>query len=349
MGKYVPAVAGLLLVLTVVQGAANGVLAHARQTVAIPAEAVRIDSGRFTFVAFPKDERLARSLLSHVLANDTFPGLPRPTTPVRIEIAPDGRRFREWAGPGAPEWGAAIAIPEEHRIVLQGTAANSSAGDPRETVRHELAHLALHEWLGNLPPRWFDEGYASYAAGEWGRDELLATNAALVIRGMPHFDNLDAYFRGGESRAQQGYALAQTAVAEIAGLDPARGLSLFFSHWRDTQSFDVALRRAYGITEPEMEARWRSNVRLRYGGLALFADITVGALALLLLLGPAWIGRRRRDRRRLAQMRVADAAQEARERESALRALLSGVILEPPPKSDENESRGNGSDDNLIN
>ena len=310
------------------------------QTLALPAGAIRLDSGRFTFVAFPKDERLARSLLKQVLTTDTFPGLPRPTTRALIEIAPDLRRFRDWIGPGAPEWGAAIAIPEENRIVLQGSAANSAAGDPRVTVRHELAHLALYNLLGNMPPRWFDEGYASFAAHEWGRDELLATNAALVLRGMPHLENLDRYFHGGESRAQQGYALAQRAVAEIAALDRERGLSLFFVYWRETQSFDVALRRAYGMTEPELEARWRSNTRRRYGGLALFADVTIGALALLLLLGPAWIARRRRDRRRLAQMRVADAAQEARERESALEALLSGIIEEPPPDSGHKPGAG---------
>ena len=128
------------------------------QTLALPADAIRLDSGRFTFVAFPKDERLARSLLKQVLTTDTFPGLPRPTTRALIEIAPDMRRFHDWIGPGAPEWGAAIAIPEEGRIVLQGSAANSAAGDPRVTVRHELAHLALYNLLGNMPPRWFDEG-----------------------------------------------------------------------------------------------------------------------------------------------------------------------------------------------
>lgn len=307
------------------------------QTLALPADAIRLDSGRFTFVAFPKDARLARSLLKQVLATDTFPGLPRPTTHALIEIAPDLRRFRDWIGPGAPEWGAAVALPEADRIVLQGSAANSAAGDPRVTVRHELAHLALYNVLGHMPPRWFDEGYASFAAREWGRDELLATNAALVLRGMPHLENLNRYFQGGEARAQQGYALAQRAVAEIADLDRERGLSLFFTYWRESQSFDVALRRAYGVTEPEMEARWRTNTRRRYGGLALFADVTVGALALLLLLGPAWIARRRRDRRRLAQMRVADAAQEARERESALESLLSGIIQEPPPDSGPNQ------------
>ncbi|MFP5355115.1 MAG: hypothetical protein ACLGIK_08170, partial [Gemmatimonadota bacterium] len=61
---------------------------------------------------------------------------------------------------------------------MQGRRASSDAGDPIRVLRHELAHLALHEYLGDLPTRWFDEGYASYAAGEWDRDRVIATNLA---------------------------------------------------------------------------------------------------------------------------------------------------------------------------
>ena len=290
--------------------------------VAAAQEPVRIDSSRFTFFAWGADLALARSLLKESLARDSFPGLPRPRSHIDVVIASDTRRFRELIGPAAPEWGAAIAIPSSHRVIMQGRSANSSAGDPRVTLRHEIAHLALHEMLGDLPPRWFDEGYAAYAAGEWGRDELLATNVALVFRGMPRLNGLDAYFAGGESRAQQGYALAARAVADLAGLDTTRGLSLFFGYWRESRSFDVALRRAYNITEPAFELKWQANTRLRYGALALFADVSLGALALLLFIAPLWIMRRRNDRRRLEAMRMADVAQEKRDRESVLALLL---------------------------
>ena len=94
-------------------------------------------------------------------------------------------------GPLSPEWGAALAFPDARRIVMQGHNANAEAGDPFEVLRHELAHLALHEYIGELAPRWFDEGYASFAARELLRNEVLATNFALALRGMPSFDELD--------------------------------------------------------------------------------------------------------------------------------------------------------------
>ncbi|HEX7547129.1 MAG TPA: hypothetical protein VF368_10400 [Gemmatimonadaceae bacterium] len=311
-----------------------------------PARAVELDSGRFAFVAFPGDVPLARSLLGHAIGNDTFPGLPRPRTRVRVFIMPDAARFHDAIGPSAPEWGAAVAMPEEGRIVMQGSSAGSAAGDPRATLRHELAHLALHEAVGELAPRWFDEGYASFAAGELARDDILATNIALAFTGVPPLDSLDSFFAGGEARAQTGYALARGAVAEIAALDPVRGLSLFFPQWRETRSLDQALRKAYGVTEAGFESRWRASTRRRYGALALFADVTFAALLFLAVIAPFWIIRRRRDRLRMAAMRAADELQERRERDDALRALLYGDA-EPPsdPPPDRGTKPGN---ENLI-
>jgi hypothetical protein len=43
---------------------------------------------------------------------------------------------------------------------------------------------------------------------------------------------------------------------------------------------------------------------------------------LLLFIAPLWMMRRREDKRRLEAMRVADAVQERRERESVLAMLL---------------------------
>ncbi|PYP76367.1 MAG: hypothetical protein DMD35_18850 [Gemmatimonadetes bacterium] len=282
----------------------------------------RLDAGRFTAVYFPQDERLARALTTGAARTDSFPWLPRPRERVLIAIAPDVRRFRQWAGPGAPEWGVALAFPETRRVIIQGREAGSEAGDPLETLRHELAHLALHERLGNRPPRWFDEGYASVAAREWRRDDVLATNVALALRGAPTFDQLEASFAGGATAAQSAYALSYRAVAEMASLDPDRGLTLLFRYWESGKSLDAAVRQAFGLTLSGFEREFQSRVRRRYGALALFADLTLVFLVTGLALLPFFVARSARDRRRLRAMLAADAAAEQAERESILTALL---------------------------
>lgn len=270
-------------------------------------------------------------MLAAALASDSFPGLPRPTRRVEIAIAPDARRFREWIGPGAPEWGAAIAFPAEQRTVLQGRRAPSSAGDPLVVLRHELAHLALHDALpGASIPRWFDEGYASLVAGEVGRDEFVALQLALAARRGRSFAALDSGFFGGATQATATYALAARAVQELAGLDPARGLTLLFTYWREGGSLDIAVRRAYGVTLAGFEVTWAERMRRRYGALALATDLGLAGMILLVLVGPLWWMRRRRDRRRLAALVAADVAADARARAEAIDALLAAV---PPPAS----------------
>lgn len=299
-------------------------------------------------VAFPSDLPLARSLLADAVRNDSFPGLPRPREHALIAIAPDSRRFREWTGAGAPDWGAAIAIPEEHRIVMQGSGAGSGAGDPRAVLRHELAHLALHESLGGLPPRWFDEGYAGYSAGEWSRDEVLSANIGLVVHGIPaSLDSLEDGFHGGATRASGAYALAYRAVSDLAALDPQHGLSLFFEYWKESGSMDVAMRKAFGLTKSGFESEWRSRTMHRYGVLALIANVSMlFALLAFLLLPLLWV-RRRRDRGRMLALRKAEAASESAARASALDAILASALVAPqvlpPPSPSDGSTRSDQS------
>ena len=284
----------------------------------------RLDRDRFTAVFYPSERALAKSLLEIAVSRDTFPGLPRPRQRVVLALAPDRRRFREWVGPGAPEWGAAIAFPQSQRIIMQGRSAGSEAGNPLEVLRHEVAHLALHEFLGDRPPRWFDEGYASYAAREWNREDALAANIALALRGAPTFEELDAQFSAGSVSAENAYALAYRAVVELAALDTARGLAPFFDAWRREPSLDRAVRATYGITLFDFEKRWRQRTRRRYGALALVGNVTLAGLVVLLAVLPLYIARRQRDRRRFAALVAADEAAERAARASAIEALLRG-------------------------
>ena len=304
-----------------------------------------LENGRFRVAAFPEDVALARSLLRMAVGQDTFPGLPRPSARVVIEIAPDEERYREWVGPRVPEWGAAVAFPSRGRIVVRGQRAGGrSAGDPAVTLRHELAHLALREYLGFPAPRWFDEGYASYAAGEVGRGNVLATNLALVWNSLPPLDSLSHWFLGGAERAQAAYALARLAVEDHARRDPDRGLALFFGYWKESGSYERALRQAYGVTSATMSDDWQRRVKLRYGALGVLSDAAVSGLIMLLLIGPVWLLRRRRDQRKMQALRDADLAYERwqRERELTLRSGDGEVRLvllpavgrlpeEPPP------------------
>lgn len=307
------AAALLVLAVPVDSGAAPpGARAAAEQQLPDLGEnGITLARSRFTVVSGRGNEVLARSILDAAVQNDSFPGLPRPQGRVLIALAPDERTFRLWVGDAPPEWSIAVAFPKLSRVVMRAGGPANRRGDPFRTLRHELAHLALHEALNGLPPRWFDEGYASVAANEWGREQVFETSIAMIWRVLPDLDSMDRGFRQGGAAASWHYALAHRAVAELLALDGERGLSNFFRYWKESGSFEVALRSAYGMTSEQFNRHWKAKTRRRYGALAFMSAIWAFAAVLVVLIGPAVVMRRRRDRRRLEEMRQADAILEA--------------------------------------
>ncbi len=285
-------------------------------------------------IHYPTDAALAAAALDAAVTRDSFPFLPRSSSRIVIMIAPDAATFREWAGQADFPWAAALAFVEQRRVVMQGRSANSGAGSPLQVLRHELAHIALHDHLGALAPRWFEEGYASYAAGEERTDNFLSANAALVFRGMPSLAALDTLLanrRGTDARA--GYALALRAVSDLAAMDRERGLAPLFAAWKERGSFDLAMRRAYAQTSDDFERDWRRRTRWQFAFLAVAVNSAMGGLVLVAMLVPLYRARRRRQQQRLDEMRRREAITEAAMRSAALDDMLQSIgPAEPVPR-----------------
>ena len=300
---------------------------------AAPPGALRLDRGRFTVIHYERDRVLAASALDAAVTRDTFPFLPRASSRIVILIAPDEATFREWAGQSGLPWAAAVAFVEQHRVVMQGRSATADAGNPLQVLRHELAHIALHDYLGGITPRWFDEGYASYAAGEARTEGFLSTNAALLFRRMPTLAALDAMLasqQGTEARA--GYALALRAVSDLAAIDARHGLTPLLSAWKERASFDLAMRRAFAQTSGDFEREWQQRTRWQFAFLAVATNSAIGGLALVALLVPFYRSRRRKQQERLDEMRRREAVTEAAMRSAALDDLLGvrAPVASPP-------------------
>src|SRR5215213_4997627 len=123
--------------------------------------AVRV--GQVTAVAWPRQLGLAAALARRADQATEWPGLGRRSPgPLRLIVVPDARRLDSLTSGRAPHWGAAVALPAARTILLRADVADIYA-----VLRHELAHLALHQAIPVRVPLWFDEGYASWAAGEW--------------------------------------------------------------------------------------------------------------------------------------------------------------------------------------
>ncbi len=250
-----------------------------------------VQVGRVTAVYWPGDAGVATALAELADRSVRWPGLSGTTAPVRLFVVPDQRRFDSLTAGRLPDWGAGAAFPGTNTIVLK------LDGDPRRTVRHELAHLALHQAVRRVP-LWLDEGYAAFAAGEWDRLDALQVNLALLRGRTPRLGELSAALRGSISEADAAYALATSAVLFLDRLGRDRGLGPLFANLAETPELDRALRVTYGFSLGQFEMLWRADLHSRYGWLVILSSFGLLWSVVLAVVGVLWLVRRRRYRDR---------------------------------------------------
>ena len=256
-------------------------------------------------------EALAERLASSIAGAAPLPALPETVLqpgPVDVFLAPDPARWDSLTGGAAPEWGAGVADPAAGLIVLP-----TFAWDERpphtiyRTLRHELAHVALQRYLGPArTPRWFTEGYAQWAAGEWTWDAAWRLRLAFLSERAPPLDSLSLGWPAAEADARTAYLLAASAVAYLVDRSGERGLRIFLERWRETTDFDASFRRTYGLTLGQFEEDWRAHVKRQYGWPVVLGQSVVFWMIAAVMLVVLFIIRRRRDRVRLARLRATE-------------------------------------------
>ena len=226
---------------------------------------------------------------------------------VSAYLAPDAESFDRLTGGAVPDWSAGVAIPSLARIVIPVYAARSALqGEGVRVLRHEWAHIGLHQELGELRvPRWFDEGYAQWASS-WDRDQVWQLRLLLALGRAPPLDSLSLDWPRDATSARAAYLLSATAVEYLVSESGERSLALMLERWKAGGSLDRALRSTYGVTQGQLEEHWRAYVKKRYGWAIVVTQSmvlwSVIGVLLLLLLGV----RRRRERERMARLRATE-------------------------------------------
>ena len=274
-------------------------------------------------IADREEQPLAHALADEARAAHDWLGLGRlDLSPMTLVVVPDAEGFAQWARGRLPRWGAGLTVPSRRLIVIR-----VDAGNPFATLRHELAHLALHTAVRGRVPLWFSEGYAVLASGEHGRLNALQLNLAVALGRVPGLGELDAALRGSTGDAGAAYALAASAVADLAARHPDGTLDQLLERLAGGMPFAEAVARSTGLDLPRFAEAWHREVRHRYNlGLWFFAG---GAWAVLaLLLGVAAAHRRRRDAPRRAAL---DVGWPPPPSEDPAEALDDGSMTGPKP------------------
>jgi hypothetical protein len=253
--------------------------------------------GRVTVVAWPGQAAMAAGLGEVADQPSTWLGLGAlDLGELTLVVTPDSNTFREFTRGRLPGWGAGAAFPGRRTIVLR-----ADAGDIQRTLRHELAHIALHQSVRGRVPLWFDEGYATLASGQWDMLDRLGLNLAVARGSLPGLRGLDAELRASQVTADAAYALAATAVMELARRNPTGTLEPLFAKLADGDGFDDAVLATTGLTLDRFDEMWRRSVRRRFGLITWMVGTGIWmVLAIFVVL--AYESRRRRDAPRRAAL-----------------------------------------------
>jgi hypothetical protein len=123
-----------------------------------------------------------------------------------------------------------------------------------------------------------------------------------VVRGaIPDLRALDGALRGSASTADAAYALAVSAVAELARRNPTGTLDPLMSRLEAGMDFDAAVRATTGLTIDRFEEQWQRATRRRYS-LGTWLIAGGGWLVLALVVLGLRRLRRRADRVRRAAL-----------------------------------------------
>ncbi len=194
-----------------------------------------------------------------------------------------------------PRYATGVAYPAQ-RVAIVALADPRSGRDAsaRETLAHELAHVALAEATGDAPiPRWFHEGFAIQAAGErsLARYEVLAEAAAF--RRLVPLDALDEHFSDESFDVTLAYAEAADVLRFLAhGGDHVRFVSLM-ERLRVGVDFERGLADAYGSDLRKLDYEWRTDAAKRFAFLPILTGGSVLWLGVALVFGVGWVRKRR--------------------------------------------------------
>jgi hypothetical protein len=211
-----------------------------------------------------EDSTMAALLRATVRTQRPFPGLPQSILErgITVEVVSGGHGGAD-----------AFAIPALLTIYLPHSHARRwSQAFLHRTVRHELAHIALHTAIKPaVVPHWFSEGYATWASGPLSC--YSATRISVAV--MMNREHVSSIMRLGGPPPLGSTALANdlyaSAVDHLVATMGETNLARFLRQVR-RGGFAAAMVQETGLTEAEFEARWQSHLVQSFG----YTDLDTG-------------------------------------------------------------------------
>jgi hypothetical protein len=191
-----------------------------------------------------------------------------------IILIRDGDSFQKIAGNRLV---VAVAISKDNLIVIDNSKMKTRPFSLSVTVKHELCHLALHDYVGkgNLP-RWLNEGIAQWVSDGIadiliGEDRDILKKATLSGRYIP-MSSLASKFPAETHLLRLSYEESKSFVAYIIKEYGIEGVLSILDNLQKGDRADAAFRKGLSVSLYEFEEQWHASLKRRTTWFTYFSS-----------------------------------------------------------------------------
>lgn len=268
----------------------------------------RIESSHFVVESNSDLKRLSESVLKN--AEEQFNEIQKmmPLSledKISIRIALGLKEYEAFQPDGfrAPTWSIGIAYPSRRLIVLRGDATNGPEEILR-TLRHELAHIFLHNFSDKKIPKWFSEGFSMYFEERGGLSRGLKLIRQAFSNSYIDIDTLEDGFPDNPIDIQNAYLTSSEFFSYLLSIVGESGLYKIFEMVKGGLDFRYAIYKVAGKTVSDIEKDFKKTTRFKYAWLPLITSSTTLWIFLTGLFVYVFVVKKRRTNRRLDIMRA---------------------------------------------
>jgi len=193
----------------------------------------------------------------------------------------------------------AFAAPQKNLIVIDNSKMIKHPFSLATTLKHELAHLLLHQYIrADIFPRWLDEGLCQWASdgiGEVIRDPKSSLlNRAAFSGKFIRLRELQQNFPPDKRSRLLAYEESKSFVTYLAGRFGREIIFKVLHHMESGLTAEAAIQTASFIPFEVLEKEWRYSLRNKMTWFALLSyylyEILFALMALITIY--AFIRRR---------------------------------------------------------
>jgi hypothetical protein len=178
---------------------------------------------------------------------------------IYISIYASDSDFFEAVDGRIPAWAGGVAYPETGEVLLIAALDSNASQYIGYGIPHEMAHMALYQFVRKSVPHWFDEGFAVFNQNTQNPNYLKIVKDAVQNNTLLEFDSITHGFPVDSKLAELAYA---QSVSFITFLINKLGDAAFINLLDQlrTKAFNDAFKATYGVSFSEIEQQWHNNI-----------------------------------------------------------------------------------------